>query len=119
MSWVGKWRNQYGSILSITDDGGGLIKGAFKTALHDSAFFGRELPVTGMWFDDCITFAFGMRGEEGATSLCSFTGMVREGKLQTMWHVVTGATLGRDKSVRKLGWPHSVQTNADTFERID
>lgn len=118
MTWVGTWRNQYGSILRITDDGDGLIKGGFKTALQDSAFFGHDLPVTGVWFDDCINFAFGMM-DEGPTSICSFTGMLRENKLQTIWHVVSSAKLGRDESIQKLGWAHSVQTNADTFERID
>jgi len=117
MNWTGTWRNQYGSTLRITDDRDGLIRGTFKTALQDSAFFGHELPVTGVWFDDCINFAFGTTGES-ATSICSFTGMLRENKLQTIWHVVTSAKAGEAGQMQKLGWAHSVQTNADTFERV-
>jgi hypothetical protein len=90
MNWTGTWRNQYGSILRITDDDDGLVKGVFKTALQNSAFFGHELPVTGIWLDDCINFAFGTPSE-APTSICSFTGMLRENKLQTVWHVVTSA----------------------------
>lgn len=116
MIWKGIWRNQYGSILRIDDDQGGVIKGVFETALQDSAFFGHQLPVTGVWFDDCINFAFGMTGE-GPTCICSFTGMLRENELQTVWHVVTSAKHGRE-GMQKLSWVHSVQTNADTFERL-
>jgi hypothetical protein len=118
MTWVGTWRNQYGSVLKITGDGDGLIKGSFKTALRDSSFFGHELPVTGIRFEDCITFAFGLTGE-GPTSICSFTGMLRDNKLQTIWHVVTSATLGDGGTIRKVGWAHSVHTNVDTFQRVD
>ncbi|KAA1183873.1 avidin family protein [Rhizobium tropici] len=116
MTWTGTWRNQYGSTLTIIADQDGLIKGTFKTALQDSAFFGHELPATGVWFDDCINFAFGTAGD-GPTSICSFTGMLREGKLQTVWHVVTSAKVGNSGQAEKLGWAHSVQTNVDTFER--
>ncbi|OEC96059.1 MULTISPECIES: avidin/streptavidin family protein [unclassified Rhizobium] len=117
MSWTGIWRNQYGSTVEITDEQDGLIRGTFKTALQDSVFFGSELPVAGVWFDDCINFAFGMAGE-GSTSICSFTGMLREKKLQTIWHVVTSRKPEQPGRARKLGWAHSVQTNADTFEQI-
>jgi len=117
MTWTGIWRNQYGSTLTIMQDRNGLIEGRFKTALQDSAFFGHELPVTGVWFGDCINFAFGMAGE-GPTSICSFTGMLRDNKLQTVWHVVTSAKIDPSGRVETLGWAHSVQTNADTFERV-
>lgn len=117
MSWIGTWRNQYGSTLTIVEDRDGLIKGTFKTALRDSAFYGHELRAIGVWFDDCVNFAFGMSGE-GLTSICSFTGMLRENKLQTVWYVVTSAKAGHSDQIEKLGWAHSVQTNADTFERV-
>lgn len=117
MTWTGAWRNQYGSILNIVSDRKGLIEGTFRTALHDSAFFGHELPVTGVWFEDCINFAFGMAGD-GPTSICSFTGMLRENRLQTIWHVVTSTKVGSSGQPDKIDWVHSVQTNADTFERV-
>lgn len=116
MSWTGTWRNQYGSTLTIIDDRDGSIKGTFKTALPDSAFYGHELQATGVWFDDCVNFAFGT-SEQGLTSICSFTGMLRENKLRTVWHVVTSAKAGHSGRIEKLGWAHSVQTNVDIFER--
>jgi Avidin family len=118
MTWIGSWRNQYGFTLKITGDGNGLIQGVFTTALQDSAFFGHEVPVTGIYVDDCVNFAFGITGD-GPTSICSFTGMLREKKLQTIWHVVTSEKPGPDNHMQKLRWAHSVQTNADTFERTD
>ena len=116
MNWIGTWRNQYGSTLTITDDKQGVIGGVFSTALPDSTFFGYELPVTGVWYGDCINFAFG-RSNDLATAICSFTGMLREGKLQTVWHVVTSQAHGDGSRSSAAGWAHAVQTNADTFER--
>jgi hypothetical protein len=34
MSWLGKWRNQYGSILDITDESHHKIVATFRTALR-------------------------------------------------------------------------------------
>jgi hypothetical protein len=45
MAWIGTWCNQYGSTLQITSDANGEFRGSFRTALHDSGFFGQELPV--------------------------------------------------------------------------
>ncbi|KVE08916.1 avidin/streptavidin family protein [Burkholderia anthina] len=117
MNWIGTWRNQYGSTLSITDDKAGAIRGVFSTALRDSAFFGHDLPVSGVWFDDCINFAFGI--SDGLVSgICSFTGMLRDGKLETVWHVVTSKAPRQGSRALEMGWAHAVQTNADTFERV-
>jgi hypothetical protein len=46
VSWVGTWRNQYGSMLVITDDASGRLKDAFRAALGDSAFAGEEVEIT-------------------------------------------------------------------------
>jgi hypothetical protein len=46
-SWNGTWRNQYGSIVVIEDDGDGIIRGVFRTALEDSFFFGQGSRSTG------------------------------------------------------------------------
>ena len=117
MNWVGKWRNQYGSTLVITDDEKGVIRGVFSTALRDSAFFGQELSVSGVCVGDCINFAFGVSNDL-ATSICSFTGMLRDGKLQTVWHVVTSQAPRPGAPPPGSEWAHAVQTNADTFERV-
>jgi hypothetical protein len=115
MSWIGTWRNQYGSSLRITDDADGRINGFFRTALSDSSFFGQELSVSGVHKGDCISFAFvgGTRGD----AVCSFTGLLREDRIQTVWHVV--ADVRTSTKGEKTSWPHAVMTNADVFERID
>ncbi|MBW7960879.1 avidin/streptavidin family protein [Bradyrhizobium sp. BR 10261] len=46
-SWVGAWRNQFGSILRIISDAEGRIEGTFETALEDSGFYGQTVQVTG------------------------------------------------------------------------
>jgi Avidin family len=41
MSWIGMWKNQYGSVVEITDDSNGQIRGTFRTVLDDSSFHGK------------------------------------------------------------------------------
>ena len=48
MNWIGKWKNQYGSILEISDDSDNRIVGTFRTALEDSGFFGQEIAIVGV-----------------------------------------------------------------------
>jgi hypothetical protein len=123
MQWIGTWRNQYGSTLRITDDTGHRISGFFTTALPDSGFFGETVPVVGVHQGDCVSFTFARGGPAGDT-ICSFTGLVREGKIQTLWHVVSDSTpRARDANgparLEKSGWAHAAHTNADTFERVE
>ena len=61
MTWKGKWQNQYGSIVDITDDANRRISGTFKTALKDSGFYGQEIPVVGIHQGDCISFVAGAK----------------------------------------------------------
>src|SRR5689334_3465736 len=121
MEWTGTWRNQYGSTLRITDDSDRRIAGTFASALEDSGFFGEEVAVVGVHQGDCISFAFARHGPSGDT-ICSFTGLYRGGKIQTLWHVVSDSALraptaGAPATLEKLGWAHAAHTNADTFER--
>ena len=121
MKWTGTWHNQYGSTLNVTDESDHKIAGTFATALSDSGFFGAEVPVVGAHQGDCISFTFARSGPAGDT-ICSFTGLLRDGKLQTLWHVLADTALkaaasGAPAKLEKLGWAHAAQTNADTFER--
>ena len=72
MSWKGTWRNQYGSTLAITDDADNRIAGVFVTALKDSAFYGADVPVSGIHRGDCISFAFAHTGPAGDV-ICSLS----------------------------------------------
>src|SRR5436190_9491426 len=55
MNWIGKWKNQYGSILEISDDSDNRIVGTFRTALEDSRFFGQEVAFVGLHAGACIS----------------------------------------------------------------
>jgi len=123
MNWIGTWRNQYGSTLRITSDEGNRIQGVFRTALRDSGFFGQDLPVVGVHLSECLSFTFAGSSAQG-DAICSFTGLLREGKLQTLWHVLAdskrvAAATGSGERLEKTHWPHAALTNADTFERVE
>jgi hypothetical protein len=121
-TWLGQWRNQYGSTLTITDDADQRIRGTFRTALADSAFAGQEADVMGIHLGDCLHFAFSRSGPTG-TAIASFTGLLREGRLETLWHVIADSAVksprpGQPPKLIKLPWAHAAMTNADTFQRV-
>lgn len=123
MNWIGKWQNQYGSILEILDDKDQKIVGRCATALEDSGFTGQNIPMIGFHQGDCIGISGGGRSPAG-DMLVTYTGLFREGKLETLWYVVADAALvaegvGKPTTRKKLGWWRSISTNADTFVRID
>jgi hypothetical protein len=76
MTWKGKWKNQYGSIVDITDDTNRRINGTFRTALKDSGFYGQEIPVVGIHQGDCISFVAGGETAAGDAAV-SYTGLLR------------------------------------------
>lgn len=120
MNWKGSWKNQYGSTLTITDDEDGNLEGTFETALDDSQFYGSVLPIRGLHQGDCISFAFSSSAP-GGEAICSFTGLARDSRIETVWHVVAdSAPAAGSRSGRvKRRWAHAVLTNADTFTRAD
>jgi hypothetical protein len=122
MTWKGKWRNQYGSIVDITDDADHRIRGSFKTALRDSGFYGQEISVVGIHQGDCISFVAGGETAAGDAAV-SYTGLLRDGKMETMWFVVADSAIkaaaeGAPGQREKLNWWRSISTSADTFERV-
>ncbi|WP_375775935.1 avidin/streptavidin family protein [Bradyrhizobium sp. ma5] len=121
MNWKGKWRNQYGSIVEITDDARNRIEGLFTTALRDSGFFGQTVPVVGAHQGDCISFVCGGVTPTG-DSVVSYTGLFREGKMETLWFVAADAAVkaevGKPGETRKNNWWRAMTTGADTFERV-
>lgn len=122
MTWVGKWRNQYGSILDITDDANHRIVGTFRTALEDSGFFGQEIEIVGVHSGNCIS-AVGGGVTRAGNAVVSYTGLFRGGRMETLWYVAADAALvasaeGEPARLEKLNWWRSISTNADTFERM-
>ena len=108
MDLQGRWRNQYGSVLRLRQEEDGLLSGEFETALEDSIFFGTPVPIAGVRSGSAVSFCFGLE-RDGSAAVCSFTGRMEKGRIETVWHVVS-----TDKP-----WPHAVATNADTFEKLD
>jgi len=94
IAWVGNWRNQFGSILRITDDANGRIEGNFETALDDSGFFGQAVPVTGFHRGNCIAFVAVGSSVTGDRAV-SYTGLLRHGKMETAWFVIADQGLER------------------------
>ena len=121
-SWNGTWRNQYGSIIVIEDDGDGVIRGVFRTALEDSSFFGQEVPIHGAAHGNVIGFTAAASGTAGPAAV-SYTGLLRDGRLETLWHTVAGRTLtaageGAPAEIKEIGAWRAFGTSLDTFERV-
>jgi hypothetical protein len=122
MSWVGNWRNQFGSIARITDDADGRIVGTFETALEDSGFYGQVVPIVGYHKGNCIAFVAAGASARG-DRVVSYAGLLRHGKMETAWFVVadqalTAAQEGDPARLKPLNWWRAVTTNVDTFERV-
>jgi len=122
-SWIGIWRNQYGSTVIIEDDAEGVIRGTFRTALEDSSFFGQELPILGAAYGDVIGFTAAGRGKSGPAAV-SYTGILRDSKLEMLWHTVAGQTLsapaeGAPARIVEVGTWRAFGTSLDMFERME
>ena len=122
VNWLGEWRNQYGSILRIDTAENGVVTGAFTTALEDSGFFGQTIPIHGVYDGPCIGVSGAGRSSAGSMAV-SYTVLLRNGKLETMWFVVADASIsapseGASAKRVKLPWWRSISTSADTFERL-
>ncbi|PBB26931.1 hypothetical protein CK228_23645 [Mesorhizobium sp. WSM4312] len=123
VSWKGTWRNQYGSVVIIEDDSGGMIRGVFRTALPDSSFSGMVVPFYGAAHGDVIGFTSAASGKAGPAAV-SYTGIVRDGKIEMLWHTVAGQVLsaeaeGEPAKLTTVGAWRAFGTSLDTFERID
>jgi Avidin family len=122
MSWVGKWRNQFGSIVHITNDANGRIEGSFRTALEDSGFYGQTVPIIGFHQGNCIGFV-SVGSSPAGDRVVSYTGLLRDGKMETAWFVVADKVLsatkeGEPAKLKQLNWWRAVSTSLDTFERV-
>jgi hypothetical protein len=117
MQWTGKWRNQYGSLITIVHEGGDRIGGYFETALPDSGFFGQTVPIIGVASGDCIAFSSVGTGTAG-DMVVSYTGLMRDGRMETMWYFVGAETVEATGARSPTPWWKAVIANADTFERV-
>lgn len=120
-SWVGSWRNQFGSVLRIISDAEGRIEGTFETALEDSGFYGQAVQVTGFHRGNCIGFT-AVGSSATGDRVVTYAGLLRHGKMETAWFVVADQALsatseGDQARLKPLNWWRAVTTNVDTFER--
>ena len=106
MTWIGTWRNQHGSTVVITSEGGGLIEGFFRTGVEPSAFAGRDVPVVGTHSGNTVAFSIAATPE--ANVVVGHAGKLEGERLETLWFVVAGTK----------PWRSAVGVNHDTFERI-
>src|SRR3954468_7234929 len=121
MAWRGTWKNQYGSLVGFTDDAKNRIAGTVRTALEDSGFYGQSVAVVGVYQGDCISFVCGGVTPAG-DSVVSYTGLLRDGKMETLWFVAADAAVkaevGKPGEIQKTNWWRAMSTSADTFERV-
>jgi hypothetical protein len=120
MTWIGSWRNQYGSVLEITDEANGRIEGRFRSAV-DRRIKGQSVAVVGVHQDDLISLMF--NGAPHANFVVAWTGLLRDGRIETLFHSVTGERLtaeaeGSPARNKSLGIWEAISTGADSFERI-
>ncbi len=75
-----------------------------------------------MHYGDCIGLTAGGRARFG-DMVVTYTGLLREGRLETLWYVVADTVLSAEREgapaeTRKLNWWRSMTTNADTLVRV-
>jgi hypothetical protein len=120
MTWSGSWRNQYGSVLEITDESNGRIAGRFRSEV-DGRIKGHWVDVVGVHQDDLISFV--ITGAPHATFIVAWTGLLRNGRIETLFHSVASSRLtakaeGSPARNKTLGVWEAISTSADPFERI-
>jgi avidin family protein len=121
MTWVGRWKNQYGSIVEITSEADGRIEGTFRTALADSGFYGQTVAIVGVHQGNCIGFS-SVGSSATGDRVVSYTGLLRDQKIETAWFVVSDKALvaareGEAAALKSVNWWRAVTTSVDTFER--
>lgn len=120
MTWIGSWRNQYGSVLEITNESNGRIEGCFRSAV-DGRIKGQQVAVVGVQQGDLVSFAF--NGAPYAKFIVAWTGLLRDGRIETLFHSVASEKLvaeaeGSPARTKSLGAWEAISTGGDVFERI-
>ena len=120
MTWAGSWRNQYGSRLEITDESNGRIAGWFRSEV-DGRIKGHEIAIVGVHQENLISFV--LNGEPYTKFVVSWTGLLRDGRIETLFNLVASERLiaeteGAPARNKPLGPWEATTTGADFFERI-
>ncbi|WP_165422870.1 avidin/streptavidin family protein [Ktedonosporobacter rubrisoli] len=120
MALKGSWRNQYGSQLEITDESNGRIAGWFRSKV-DGRIKGHEIAIVGVHQENLISFV--LNGSPYTKFVVSWTGMLREGRIETLFTLVASERLtaeaeGAPARNQQLGPWEATTVGADVFERI-
>jgi hypothetical protein len=82
---------------------------------------GKMFPILGAHRGNCIGFSSAGSSEAG-DRVVSYTGLLRNGRMETLWFVVADTTLtaakeGEPAQIKRLNWWRAASISADTFER--
>src|ERR1700750_923033 len=98
MNWVGKWKNQYGSILDITIQEDNKLEGTLEPGEHELSG-GQKLSLVGVWENNHIAVTCRQEGKHVIT----YAGMLYEGKMEATWFMVNGG----------VAWREAIRTSVD------
>jgi hypothetical protein len=102
-SFIGHWKNQYGSQLNIDRIENGQVSGTFQSAVDKSI---PASPAFGVCTGDLITINVCSSNE--GEKIASWTGILQDDRIETLWHVAIGGK----------GMWEAMLTGSDTFSRV-
>ena|ERR1700716_2109800 len=102
MTWKGRWRNQYGSISRSPMTPTTRSSADFEQRWRTAGFYGQTIAMLGVHHGDCMSVASAGRTPAG-DAVISYTGLLRNGKMETLWFVCADASSRR-------GWALALPT---------
>lgn len=118
MNLLGKWENQNGSILEVTDVDGYNFRGNFIST-KGRAVRGTRYPVQGIVNGELISFSVNfVEGDDNRASIATFSGRMHddEAKLHTVWIVAREFEDSEQTKPTQI-W-NTFLTNSDVFTRL-
>ncbi|WP_145667618.1 hypothetical protein [Chitinophaga polysaccharea] len=76
----------------------------------------KESIVISVCMNDLISFS--AVGKGVGQKIASWTGVLRDGRMETMWHVIANKKLDADGTKKPAGLWEAFVTGSDIFERV-
>lgn len=110
---AGTWHNQHGSIMELTVDKEGLVRGRFTSAVGPSSGEG-EFRITGFVAGELITLSAEFAAHDSVTGWVGHR-VVEDGeeRIETLWHMAVVVPGQRPDDSRWKG----IWSGADVFHR--
>lgn len=106
---VSAWKNQRGSTLYIDNiEPTGQLYGRFINRAPGFRCQNIPYPVVGWVYGTAITFTVIWKGIESCNSITAWTGFVHQGKMQTLWQLVSSGSTNTSQ----------IMQGADTFTPV-